>query len=74
VVEGLTEREKRLLNLLIEPCASTDELAKRMGCRPRTIKQYFRVLFGKFGIRDGVKRVKLAVAWYRLQHSPEQTK
>jgi len=62
----LTEREARIIDLLIEGCEQK-EIADRLGVCLRTIKAQLRTLFLKCGIVGGVKRVKLAVLFYRLQ-------
>ena len=38
-----------------------------LGIKHRTVKAHFNRLFLRFGVRDGYKRVKLAVILYRLR-------
>jgi DNA-binding NarL/FixJ family response regulator len=64
VVPRITERERRILRLLLEAC-DNKEIAKQLNMSDRTVKAHFRRLFVKFGIDCGVKRVKLAVLMYR---------
>ncbi len=42
-----------------------DEIAAKMGREVRTVKSYFNQLYRRFEIRNGIKRVKLAVFLYR---------
>ena|SRR5579859_6111168 len=60
----LTQRESQIIELLLEGC-DNQEIADRLGIALRTVKAYFNRLFLRFGIRGGVKRVKLAVLFYK---------
>lgn len=40
--------------------------------KERTVKATFNRLFRKYGIRDGIKRVKLAVTLYRQELSNDE--
>jgi DNA-binding NarL/FixJ family response regulator len=60
-------REQQLCALLLE-CRSNREIATELGIAPRTVKAHLNRMFAKYGITDGVKRVKLAVMLYRKQN------
>jgi DNA-binding NarL/FixJ family response regulator len=60
-------REQQLCTLLLE-CRSNREIAAELGITPRTVKARLNRMFAKYGITDGVKRVKLAVLLYRKQN------
>jgi DNA-binding NarL/FixJ family response regulator len=62
--EQLTRREKQVAELILEAC-DKKEIAAKLLISPRTVKSYFRSMFVKFAIRDGIKHVKLAVMLYR---------
>lgn len=55
------------MDLLLEGCENK-EIAKLLKMAPRTVKAHFNRLFLRFGIRGGIKRVKLAVLLYRKQN------
>jgi DNA-binding NarL/FixJ family response regulator len=57
----VTPRDQEVLNLLVQGC-SNKEIAGQLNISPRTVKQHLRTLFLGAGIRDGRKRVKLAIA------------
>jgi len=57
----VTPRDQQVLNLLVQGC-SNKEIAGHLNISPRTVKQHLRTLFLRAGIRDGRKRVKLAIA------------
>lgn len=59
-------REQEVAALLIEGC-DNQEIAARLGMARRTVKAHFNRMFSRFGITDGVKRVKLAVMLYRQE-------
>jgi DNA-binding CsgD family transcriptional regulator len=59
----VTPRDQQVLNLLVQGC-SNKEIAGQLQISPRTVKQHLRTLFLRAGIRDGRKRVKLAIAVY----------
>jgi len=62
----VTPREQQVLNLLVHGC-SNKEIGSQLNICQRTVKQHLRVLFLRAGIREGVKRVKLA----RYAHEDE---
>lgn len=72
VEPGLTQREQQVVELLMQGCEN-EEIAKELGIAPRTVKAYFNRMFLRFGIADGVKRVKLAIIFYRRQRCQEQS-
>jgi DNA-binding CsgD family transcriptional regulator len=61
---GLGLREQHIAALLLQGCSNT-EIAKQLKMKPRTVKAHFNRLFKRFGIKDGIKRVKLATLLYR---------
>jgi DNA-binding NarL/FixJ family response regulator len=62
----VTPRDHEVLNLLLQGC-SNKEIAGQLKISPRTVKQHLRTLFLRAGIRDGRKRVKLAIALFNNQ-------
>lgn len=62
---GLSPRECELCRLLLDGMCYSDEFAKVLHIRPRTVKFHFNRLYLRFGITTGYKRVKLAVLLYR---------
>src|SRR5580698_6320806 len=62
----LGPREQEIINLLLQGCGNS-EIAETIGMNRRTVKAHFNRLFVKFGIRGGIKRVKLATLLYRRQ-------
>jgi len=59
----ITPRDQQVLNLLVQGC-SNKEIAGQLNISPRTVKQHLRTLFLRAGIREGRKRVKLAIAMF----------
>lgn len=59
----VTPRDQQVLNLLVQGC-SNKEIAGELNISPRTVKQHLRTLFLRAGIRQGRKRVKLAIAMF----------
>ena len=62
----ITPRDQQVLNLLLQGC-SNKEIAGQLNISPRTVKQHLRTLFLRAGIREGRKRVKLAIALYNKE-------
>jgi DNA-binding NarL/FixJ family response regulator len=62
----LGPREKQIVELLLQGCDNA-EIAKQLKMARRTVKAHFNRLFLRFGITDGIKRVKLATLLYRRQ-------
>ena len=62
----LSAREQQIVDLLLQGCGN-EEIAKQLNIPRRTIKAHFNRLFLRFGIRNGIKRVKLATLLYRRQ-------
>jgi DNA-binding NarL/FixJ family response regulator len=65
----VTPRDKQVLNLLVQGC-SNKEIAGQLNISPRTVKQHLRTLFLRAGIREGRKRVKLAIAMFTKEEMP----
>jgi DNA-binding NarL/FixJ family response regulator len=59
-------REKQIINLLLQGCDNA-EIAQDLHIAERTVKAHFNRLFLRFGIKGGIKRVKLATLLYRRQ-------
>ena len=57
----VTPRDQQVLHWLVQGC-SNKEIAGQLKISPRTVKQHLRTLFLRAGIREGRKRVKLAIA------------
>jgi hypothetical protein len=62
----LGPREQQIADLLLQGCDNT-EIAAQLNMARRTVKAHFNRLFVRFGIDDGIKRVKLATLLYRRQ-------
>lgn len=62
----ITPRDQQVLDLLVGGC-SNKEIAGQLSISPRTVKQHLRTLFLRAGIRDGRKRVKLAIAAFERE-------
>jgi DNA-binding NarL/FixJ family response regulator len=65
----VTPRDQQVLNLLVQGC-SNKEIAGQLNISPRTVKQHLRTLFLRAGIREGRKRVKLAIAMFSKEEMP----
>jgi hypothetical protein len=59
-------RERQIIDLLLQGCDNA-EIARDLNIAERTVKAYFNRLFLRFGIKGGIKRVKLATLLYRRQ-------
>jgi hypothetical protein len=59
-------REKQIIDLLLQGCDNS-EIAQDLNIAERTVKAHFNRLFLRFGIKGGIKRVKLATMLYRRQ-------
>ena len=68
----VTPRDQEVLNLLVQGC-SNKEIAGQLKISPRTVKQHLRTLFLRAGIREGRKRVKLAIAIFAKEDVPVMT-
>ena len=65
----ITRRDEQVLDLLVEGCTNK-EIGAVLGIAPRTVKQHLRTLFLRAGIREGRKRVHLALAFRTLRAHP----
>jgi DNA-binding NarL/FixJ family response regulator len=59
-------RDRQIIDLLLQGCDNS-EIAKDLNIAERTVKAHFNRLFLRFGIKGGIKRVKLATLLYRRQ-------
>ena len=59
-------RDRQIIELLLQGCDSS-EIARDLNIAERTVKAHFNRLFLRFGIKGGIKRVKLATLLYRRQ-------
>src|SRR5271166_4564220 len=59
-------RERQIIDLLLQGCDNA-EIARDLNIAERTVKAHFNRLFLRFGIKGGIKRVKLATLLYRRQ-------
>ncbi len=57
-------REQQVADLLLAGC-DNKEISKDLHIALRTVKAILNRMFMRFGITDGIKRVKLAVLLYR---------
>ncbi len=64
--EGVGPRERQIIELLLQGCDNS-EIARDLNIAERTVKAHFNRLFMRFGIKGGIKRVKLATLLYRRQ-------
>jgi len=62
----LGQREQQIIDLLLQGCDNS-EIARDLHIAERTVKAHFNRLFLRFGIKGGIKRVKLATMFYRRQ-------
>lgn len=62
----LAPREAQIVELLLQGCDNA-EIAKELHMARRTVKSHFNRLYLRFGITDGIKRVKLATMFYRRE-------
>jgi DNA-binding NarL/FixJ family response regulator len=60
------QREQQIIDLLLQGCDNS-EIARDLHIAERTVKAHFNRLFLRFGIKGGIKRVKLATMLYRRQ-------
>ena len=66
----LSPREQQIAALLLQGCGNA-EISEVLKITRRTVKAHFNRLFLRFGISDGIKRVKLATLLYRTQPALE---
>ena len=59
----VTPRDQQVLNLLVQGCRN-EEIAGQLNISPRTVQQHPCTLFLRAGIREGRKRVNLAIAMF----------
>lgn len=60
----LGPREVEIGKLLLEACPNK-EIGEKLNMKTGTVKAHFNRMYLRFGITDGVKRVKLAALLYR---------
>ena len=59
-------KERKIIDLLLQGCENS-EIARDLHIAERTVKAHFNRLFVRYGIKGGIKRVKLATLLYRRQ-------
>jgi DNA-binding NarL/FixJ family response regulator len=59
----VTPHDQQVLSLLVQGCSNKD-IAGQLHISPPTVKQHLCALFLRAGIRDGRKRVQLAIAMF----------
>jgi DNA-binding NarL/FixJ family response regulator len=64
LVLKIHSRERQVAELLLAGCGNK-EISKELHIASRTVKAILNKLFMRFGITDGIKRVKLAAMLYR---------
>jgi DNA-binding NarL/FixJ family response regulator len=64
--EKVGPRERQIIERLLQGCDNA-EIARELHMAERTVKAYLNRLFVHFGIKGGIKRVKLATLLYRRQ-------
>ena len=64
----LGPREEQIAELLLQGCDNA-EIALQLKMARKTVKVHFNRLYLRFGIHDGIKRVKLAMVLYRRQRA-----
>jgi len=69
----LSRRERLVAARLLEGL-SNPQIAEALHMKERTVKATFNRMFQKYGIRGGIKRIKLAVALYRQEQSTHERK
>jgi DNA-binding NarL/FixJ family response regulator len=65
-IVALGQRERQIVDLLLQGCDNS-EIARDLHIAERTVKAHFNRMFLRFGIKGGIKRVKLATMLYRRQ-------
>ena len=63
-------RERQIVELLLLGCDNA-EIARELKMALRAVKTHFNRLYLRFGISNGIKRVKLATLMYRRQTIPQ---
>jgi DNA-binding NarL/FixJ family response regulator len=66
----LTRRQKDCADLLLRGY-SDSEIAKELKISYRTAKNYMRAMYQRYDIREGCRRIKLAVTLY-YERNPEK--
>ena len=64
--DQLGPRERQIVDLLLQGCDNS-EIARDLNIAERTVKAHLNHMFVRFGIKGGIKRVKLATLFYRRQ-------
>ena len=59
----VSPREQQVMSLLVQGC-SNKEIGRQLNISHRTVRERLRMLFLRAGIREGRKRVKLAIAMF----------
>jgi DNA-binding NarL/FixJ family response regulator len=69
----MTARDQAIVDLLLQGAENSD-IAHELHMAERTVKTHFNILFKAYGIKGGIKRVKLAVLFYRMQLRADEEK
>jgi len=62
VEAGLTARELCVLSLLTRGLSS-QQIARRLRCSPRTVQKHLEHVYRKLGVRDRVNALRIAQQW-----------
>jgi DNA-binding NarL/FixJ family response regulator len=62
--KDLSPRQVAIMEMVCQG-AGNFEIADKLGCKARTVKAHMNRTFIRFGITNGIKRVKLATRLYR---------
>jgi DNA-binding CsgD family transcriptional regulator len=63
----LTPRQTDVANLLLAGM-HPEEMGATLGIHPEVVKHHLKLMYEKYGIKSGIKIVKLAVALYYERH------
>jgi DNA-binding NarL/FixJ family response regulator len=65
----MTERDREVLELLVNESMSNKEIGSALGISELTVKQHLRNLYARLGFKEGRKRVMLAAMFRPVQES-----
>jgi DNA-binding CsgD family transcriptional regulator len=61
----ISPTDRRIVELLLDGVSFTKDFSRALKMTPRTVKSHFNRLYLRFGVRNGHKKVRLAVLLYR---------